>query len=324
MAKIIVKTIVGLEGIAIDEVKSLLKVSAKKFIPGRIIFESSDSVKFIKNTRSSELAYSLLKQFKFKTLADIIKNLADIDFSCIKKDFVVKCSREGRHDFNSVDVAKKIGEFIFNKGHKVNMDSNEIIYVDIIDDICMIGILIKDRLGKRAYRVKINNQSISPTVAFALLKTAGFNASESLLDPFCRDGIILIEAALLGGKKLSGIDSENNIRNARINAAMAKSKIEFYPLGKDLKQTADKVVTYLPIASKQNKNVPLILDHFFKEICKNADISLTCLARDAKLVKNLLKKYGFEVSKEIKLICNGQPHSILLILPKRVKMPKKA
>ena len=84
MARIIVKTAVGLEGIAIEEVKSILAVNAKKLTDGRIIFESSDAGKFIKNTRSSELAYSLLKQFKFKTLADIISSISGIDFSFIK------------------------------------------------------------------------------------------------------------------------------------------------------------------------------------------------------------------------------------------------
>ena len=326
MARIIVKTAVGLEGIAIEEVKSILAVNAKKLIDGRIIFESSDADKLIKNTRSSELAYSLLKQFKFKTLADIISSISGIDFSFIKKDFVVKCSRDGKHDFNSVDVAKRVGEFIFNKGHKVNMDSNEVIYVDIIHDACIIGILLKDRLGKRSYRVKINNQSISPLVAFALLKLSDFKASESILDPFCRDGVILIEAALFGGKKLYGIDNENNVRNARINAAMAKSKIAFYPASEkeNLKQKIDKIITCLPLVSANNKNAESLLANFFKETCKKAKVSITCLAREAKFAETLAKKHGFHVLKKIAVVTGGQLQTILVILPKRVKMPKKA
>src|SRR3989338_53999 len=221
------KTIAGLEDAAAREIKELFGINLKIEMPGRVKFDGAYAKEFSEKTKTCNTVYLMLRHFKFGGINKIIENVESIDFSFINEDFVVRCSRLGKHDFNSNDVEKRVGEILFNKGYKVNLKSEEVVYVDIFDDKCIIGRLVKDGIGKRNYRVKTNNQSITPIIASCLLNISGWKKTESLLDPFCKDGTILIEAGLNGGKKLHGCDDENNVRNARINSALAKLKIRF-------------------------------------------------------------------------------------------------
>ena len=269
--KLIATTINGIEDIAVQEVKGLLKTGAKKILPQRILIDK-DSNKIFK-ARSINCVYKLLKRFRFENLNDILKKINKINFSFIKKDFRVRCNRTGNHKFGSLEIEKRVGGTIFKKGFKVNLKSKEIIYVDIINKNCLVGILLKDNLCKRDYRVRINNQGLNACLASALLKIVGWKKNEGLLDPFCKDGAVLIEAALLGGKKIYGMDSEFNLRSSKINAKMARAKITFY--GEEIdwldtrfkKNEIDKIITSIPFPSKRRneKDVEKIYKEFLDQ-----------------------------------------------------------
>lgn len=316
--KYIAKTIDNLEDVTIGEIKIVLGKDAEKISVGRVLFENSDVSKLAKNTRSCETIYELLDMLKFKTLEDIARRIRKIDFSFIEKDFVVRCSRDGIHNFTSNEAEMKVGEGIFGKGHKVNLESNEVIYVDINGNDCFIGRMIKDNLGKRAYRVKINNQSITPMIAYCLLKIAKYDAKESLLDPFCKDGVILIEAALSGGKRIHGIDNWNNIRNANINSAMAKAKINFYVDGKDFnEEKIDKIITKLPSASKRTSDneIKRILDNFFKKICMKAIKSIAIITTNDKYLIEIAEKNSMKINSSRDFSVGDQKYKIRVFSP---------
>tara|TARA_Y100000310_G_scaffold1020_1_gene1432 strand:- start:28237 stop:29157 length:921 start_codon:yes stop_codon:yes gene_type:complete len=241
-------TLPGIEDVCATEVKGT--VVAK----GRVLFSE------LKESKSANTILELVVQCKFESLNDIVKAVDKISKTC-DGSFKVKCVRSGSHLFKSVDVERVIGELLFNKGWKVDLKSPEkIFYVDIFDNDCFMGFLIKENLCRREYRVKRNNRSIDACLAFAVLQLVNYKPSELLINPFCKDAIFAVEAALIGGKNIVVADSlENNVRNALINCKMAKVSVEpkcqesdeFFNSFKE--GEVDKVVTTF-ICGKWDKN----------------------------------------------------------------------
>jgi len=70
------------------------------------------------------------------------------------------------------------------------------IYCLVKDDDYFIGFDLTGDLARRDYRIFLKSNSLRGNIAYAMLQIAGFTGKEMILDPFCRDGVILIEAAL--------------------------------------------------------------------------------------------------------------------------------
>ena len=215
--KFIAYTYKGLEGITAKEVK------------GRILSEKR--VCFSKNRSfigSSLFYYDFIKEIKFNDLKDLISQVKKIKVS-IKGKFKVDCNKEN-NNLSSQEIKANIGEIFHNKKFKVDLENpNTVIFLDINGNICYLG---KNPVYyKRNYKVRSSRDSISSVIGYSLLKIADYNSKETLIDPFCSDGVILIEAALLKGKKLYGLSED--IKNARINSKVAKIKIEFSTIPKN-------------------------------------------------------------------------------------------
>lgn len=116
------------------------------------------------------------------------------------KKFKVECIRIGNHDFKSVDAEAKVAEIFLkrNKGKKLGMrDYGIIFFVYIVNNKCYFGIDFAGfELNKRAYKIFLHSNSLRGTIAYALVRESGFDKNETMLDPFSRDGIVVIEAAL--------------------------------------------------------------------------------------------------------------------------------
>lgn len=317
----IAKSYPTIEEATIKEIKEILKSNAKKILKKRVLFETNLIDKFLKGTRTSSEVYLLLKKFNFENQKDIINKCSKINFS-IGKDFVVRCSRSGKHRFKTPDIEKLVGEVIYKKGNKVNLNSKEVIYIDIEDKTCLVGKLLAKDLCKRPYRLYINNQSINPCLASSLIKISKIKATDTLVDPFCKDAVIPIEACLMGIKKVYAYDPEdNNIRNAKINSKLAKAKIKFSVLPIDwldtkFKKNTVKIITSLPFESKRKSKyevIPILKEFFHqaKYVAKNPVIVLT---QKPKLAKELAKKEYFNV--EEKKTEKGESKYSILILTK--------
>jgi len=315
----IAKTIQGTEEATIKEVKEILNIKSKKRAKKRIQFETNSIKKFIKKTRTSSEVYLFLKKFNFKNQKDIITKIKNVDFK-IKKDFVVRCSRSGNHDFTSLDLEKEVGEVIYKKGNKVNLKSKEIIYLDLEDNVCFLGKLMAKDLCKRYYRFHIHNQSINACLASSLIKISGIKPAEILVDPFCKDSVILIEAYKQGIKKIYGFDPEqNNIRNSKINSKLAKTRIKFSRLESDwldtkFKKNSIKIITNLPFESKRRSQSTIkpILKEFFHQARYVARSPVVALTQKPKLAIEMAKKENFSI-QEKKLQKGDLKYSILIL-----------
>jgi len=291
----------GLEDIAAEE------VNGKTIASGRVGFEGD-----VKDFKSLKLVYSLEDEFKFKGKLEIIRKIAKkLDF---KGSFMIMCEREGKHKFNSGWIISELNEKLKNKDKKIDYKNPEhTIFVDIIDKKCLFGFLIKKDMYKRSYRVKLRGATVYPCVAYSMLKLIDYKQEESFLDPRCSDGVIVIEAALFGGKSVNGID--RNIRDTRINAKIAKVNINLhegdFDLIKEFKNI-DKIATYLPSVSKTKGESMIsgIYRKFLSNTKKVLNGKMAILVEKAELIKELSE--SFKLIEERKIFIGDSEQFILI------------
>ncbi|MBU4284438.1 MAG: methyltransferase [Nanoarchaeota archaeon] len=205
----------GIEDIAALEVKELIKVSSKVketvvlFEPKKII----DLCTLAYKAQSIIKVTCLFDEFKIQTnFNDILKIIEkkikkiNLDKWLDKnKSFKVLCRHLTNDDFSSQDIEKETGAFIINNikekkayEQKVDLENPDLIfYVYIFNERCYLGIdFCGFDLSKRDYKVFSSASDIKGTIAYSLLRIAGYKKQKKLLDPFCGSGVIPIEAAL--------------------------------------------------------------------------------------------------------------------------------
>lgn len=252
-------TLAGLEDVAAHE------LHGKVICAQRVSFSKQRKV-----YRSVHRVVRLLADFSFTDLESIVCQIRALP-SFPLGPCRVECERKGDHPFRSPDVERAVGEALLEGGFALDLkEPKEIFFVDILHQRCFIGILVVDHLCKRAYRVRVSNQSIHPCIAYALLCLAGARKSDVILDPFCKDGVIPLEAFLSGITKIHAFDSfRYHVKYAAVNAAMVKAKIGFRQYDVSWMTTlfkersVDCIVTNLFI-SKRDGDIQKTLGEFFQ------------------------------------------------------------
>ena len=287
----IASTLAGLEEICCKE------VNGKKIIGCRVKFEKKQDV------RSALVVYEFIDGFKFKTLGNILSKVRKLKIP-IKGRFKVECNREGKHKFSSQEVKEDVGEVFYNKKFKVDLHNpGTIIYIDIVNNNCFIG-LNPENAGKRKYRIRGSRQGLNATIAYALLKIADYKREDVLLDPFCGDGVILIEAGLLGGKNLHG--TSDYLENAKINSHLAGVKINLdnnFDFNKFKKGSVDKIITN-PLMVEKAKIREVFAQA--KRILKKEGVILI-ISNQINSIKKIAGENGFNGRKKAEIV-NGDIH----------------
>jgi putative N6-adenine-specific DNA methylase len=95
---------------------------------------------------------------------------------------------------------------VCNKRPSVHVSHPDIlINLHLTNDICIVSLDSSgESLHKRGYRTGNHEAPISEVLAAGLLKLSGWNANQSLTDPMCGSGTIVIEAAMMARKILPG------------------------------------------------------------------------------------------------------------------------
>ena len=212
--KYLITTLEGMEELVVQEAQAH-SLSASILTRSRVVAEG-DVQQFLKETKLSIRILEVLSQLKSDNIDTILSSKVEGAYK------TVICDREGTHEFTSQMVRDG-----FMKQMNRDLSSDKTLFIDIVDEFVTIGILLTPkRLSTRPYMVRINTKSVPPLVAAAAVAFSDFNKDEGLADPFCRDGIVLIEAARQGHSKVFGVDIENNVRNARINTLMAEVNVQ--------------------------------------------------------------------------------------------------
>ncbi len=290
----IATTVKGIEDIAEKELKG------KTVASGRVSFG-----KIVENAKSVHRVIELLDEFTFSDFGDLCEKASKVKFA-FKGSFKVECFREGEHGFRSPDVGKAVGAFLRSKGLVSSFkDPKNVVVIDIVGNKCFAGILVEENLCRRGYRVRFNNQSIHSCVAYAIVKLSGIKKNETLLDPFCKDGVIAIEAYLDGIKKVHAFDSnKNNVRNANINAAMAKIPLKFKQYDLSWANTlfkeksVDYIITNL-FLSKRDRDAGQRTSDLFEQANYVVKKGLTLITNKPDPVKSRLKHFKLDSERII-------------------------
>ncbi|HLD12290.1 MAG TPA: THUMP domain-containing protein [Candidatus Nanoarchaeia archaeon] len=245
----IATTYQGIEDITAEEVKG------KQVAPGRIAYEGKQT------TFTTVIhTYQLIKHFTFTTIEDIEQEARGITYN-FTKPMRAECERHGNHNFNSVDVEKAFIQVLRTQGKIINYKQpEEKLFIDIIDNNCFIGIPLVMHQQKRTWRMKINNQGTNAVIAAAMVTLAHYQQGQTIIDPYSKDGTLLIEAATKAPGNIHGYDkSNNNIRNAEINTKLAKATITYHQEDNDWITThfkpgeIDAIISYPPFESQRRK-----------------------------------------------------------------------
>ncbi len=335
--KAVAVTIAGLEDITRMELSEIIGADSEVALPSRVLFsveDENDLAEFVYRARSIIKSYLLVAKFKFVDRNDVVEKISNIKISYLKDSFVVRCERVGLHDFNSLEVEKAIGELI-KRDYKIRADLDNpktIVFIDIIDNDCFVGIDFSGiRISRRYYRIKLLSSSINPVVAYSMLRYSGINENDFILDVFCRSGEIPIEAALflnnipncyyvkdklqftkfidikfddnIENKKLNIVSmdcSQNSVRASEINAKIAfvNKFIRFTRLELDWldtkfdKETVTKIITFPPYPS--NSFPVKLAEKFYNELFNQAKYILKKNGLITLLTpkKDMIEKYA--------------------------------
>src|SRR5574342_137118 len=197
----LVLTHIGIEEVSTDEIKKLMSASNVKSSKCKILFScktEQDLVDLCYHGRTFTKVVLLLSEGKITEMPDesLLKELNQFT----DKTAVVKCERTGKHDFTSFDVEQVLNSALV-KLYNVQIDHKNpqtTFFLLIEDEKYYFGVDFAGiDLGRRDYRIFLGTDSLKGTIAASMLTIAGYDSKQALLDPFCRHGIVPIEAALL-------------------------------------------------------------------------------------------------------------------------------
>jgi 23S rRNA G2445 N2-methylase RlmL len=275
MTKYLITCDPGLEDIAEKEIKeNLSRVKIEKFFnfQGKLLVELKNDYQKLFNLHSIHHIIKLKEEFCLEKagMEEIRKILEKVDVEELEnaETFRVTSERYGLHDFTSIDMQKIAGEIFLKKYKKKvslkNFDLN--IRFDLIGNFGFVGIqLTRNPLYKRFKKVFNHPAAIKSTLAYGMIRLAEIKDGETLLDPMCGSGTVVLEAASLYKDKIkiyAGDIVKDFVEKAKENAKA--NNLEKFIEFKNLDATKlekyfssiDKLITNPPygvrIAKKRN------------------------------------------------------------------------
>ena len=180
----------GIEDISALEIKEIISADSQTK-EGFVVFEFNDFKELFKLSYSSQsLNRALYALGRFKK--DKLEEISKLDFKewLCGKTFAVECEEN--------ELKAEIGKHIPGK---VNLAKPDITFYAILDgNEVYLCIDFSEDIGKKQYRIFMGSETLKSGNAYALLRIAGYDAKKVIIDPFCRAGIIAIEAALYACK----------------------------------------------------------------------------------------------------------------------------
>ena len=221
----------GLEDISVREIKELIDADAQ--VKGTVLsFECSadDICLLCYKAQSLRRVGVWLAGFQFDDMEYIEKEFRKLKLDVAGKKHTVECVRSGEHEFKSVDVEHALGQIIIKKGGEVTYKhSDSIFYVHIENDYCAIGIDYAGfDLALRDYKVFSHAASLKGTVAYGIMRIAGYDGKQLMVSTFTKGGIIEIEAALFVTGKAVNYYRKDKFAFWKLDKFKDKDATEFF------------------------------------------------------------------------------------------------
>ncbi len=345
----------GIEDISVLEVKKIIG-SKGKVEDTVVMFD------FKKEEELYELCYrgqsfakvlELYDYFEFSDKKKIIETIKKIKIlKNNNKTFRVKCKRIGEHDFSSHEIEGEVGE---NIDLKCDLENPDVIYyVYIYNNKCYFGVDVSGMdLSKRDYKIFSLPNSLKGTIAYSLVRIAGYDKNKVLLDPFCGSGEIAIEAARFAsnfptnyynknklnfkfnfdkvdkkiGKKSKVYcfdttqrnvkSAEKNSKIAGVNKLLHFSRTDTDFLELKFKDNVDIIVTQVPSLSKYSdkKDIEKKYDEFFyqAEYILRKNGKIVVISDKTEELKKKGEKYKFKVKEERSVFMGEQEMKVLVL-----------
>lgn len=197
----------GFESSTAAELKKL-KAKPLKEGSGWVCFEAKDlkhlcSIAYLSAASTKVLAQ--LKVIKSNSLDSLIKGISSAALAAWMTDntkFRVTCSSD-KSETDKIQVSQKVGAAIVKNCKKlklkVDLESPEIIiHIEQTGSEWLAGVdLTGINTSTRDYKLFLLSTAPKGTIAANLLLHAGYQGKGIIIDPFCRGGVIAIEAAAM-------------------------------------------------------------------------------------------------------------------------------
>ncbi len=161
-----------------------------------------------------------------QTIHDTVTTL-DVEAMETADTFRASSVRQGEHAFTSVDVQTRAGGALDARyDASVDLEDYDVeVRVDVREDQCLVSVQhTREALSRRQLEGYQPRAALKANVAYALLRLAHLDAPpNTLLDPFCGSGTILLEAAdRWADTQCYGSDwNEEAVSGARTNVDLA-------------------------------------------------------------------------------------------------------
>ena len=298
MHKAIAITYLGLEKECSDEIYSLIKTQTE--IINTIITFPIKDLKDIAKLAYSAQSLSYIGLFLFKCPLNKLNNQTIPqelkEFLVDNLSFSVRCKTDNKEiDKREIEhiTSSLLLEFFQKENKKIKVDLQHPDLPFIIKIKNNIAYFFLDFAGfpidKRDYKVFSHRMDLKGPLAFLLLKFAGYNKKQKLIDPFCKSATISIEAAL----HASNI-SPHMFRKGQFSFLKFPN---FKKPESTFKQKPTKTLLDIFAIDALLKNI-----NAAKKNAKIADIN-----KEIKFARINLEDLDLKFDKEIDLICSFPP-----------------
>lgn len=279
----------GLEEISYNEIKrELTGVKIKEISYRKIVFEFSGDILELKKLRTVEDVFLLIKNIgEIGTTLfaqDLVLLLSHLDYfnyvSIINKlrevdCFSISASVVGKHDFTIDDLKNEVYKKLQEKLNIIPNDENHNVFdirIFIEYSSCYVGVRVFDKpLHRREYKTSSTPGSLQGNIAYSMALLARIQQKDTVLDPFCGSGTILLESAYFNPHNLIGFDSNPEaILAAQKNSEKVGKNIDY--LQEDFlhqviePNSVDKIITNPPFGKQVKVNTPNFVKRYVDKI----------------------------------------------------------
>lgn len=247
-----------------------------------------------------------------------IQRMGDAPLFSVSANFV------GRRNYTSEEIKGAVAKSVESvTGWRYSEDDRQSeinVRVFIEHDHAVIGMRLgNEPLYKRAYKQDHLPGSLKPTVAAAMLLLSGVKRGQSVLDPCCGAGTILIEAAVAGARGVGGDQDGEAVAAAQRNAASAGVAIDVRAWDARRLPLADAAVDHAVSNLPWGRQVEVDseLEAFYRQAC--AEIERVVVAQGRIVILTSLPHLAHfatrTVEQEIPISLFGQQPVILVFGP---------
>ncbi len=243
MRRIFALTTRGLEGISADEMAAMPDITITQTAYRRVMATCEGSLAALLGLRTVDDVFIDVGTWSdIGHTRDVLKKItrysSDIDLqsayeACAelrpvpeRPTFSVTANFVGKRNYSADEIKLAVADGVYNTYDWIYSADDSIaelnLRVFIDHETALVGVRLgQEALNKRPYKLAHLPGSLKPPVAAALVKLAKTAPGQSLLDPFCGSGTILVEAALMGAAAQGGDADAAAVEHARTNLQQA-------------------------------------------------------------------------------------------------------